>query len=447
MAKSKERGTIGTKKTAKVLQRPELLAPAGSLEKLKIGLEYGADAFYLGVPPFSMRSRVNNFTRDDLIEGMKLIRKAGKKAYLTLNIYPRAVKIDAFKNYIEFVRELAPDAVIVADPGVFDMVREYYPEGEIHISVQANVLNYRAVEFWKKQGATRVILPRELTLLEIQQIHQKVPQMELEFFVHGAICMAYSGRCLLSNYMTERDSNQGMCAHSCRWKYQVHDDITREQRIRELNQNDEEGMMYLEEEKRPGEFYPVLEDEDGTYIMNSKDMCMLPYLREMSEAGICSFKIEGRNKTEYYLATVIKAYREAIDDMMAGKDFNPKLLDEVMKTANRNFIPGFLFGFESGRNSIYFKENAPLQTHVFAGIVRGQDKKKGLYEVEVRNRIEVGTEVEVMTPKDCFQCKLQKIYDPEGAEVKAAHGGAGARMMKFSRDLSDGAILRIKVHE
>jgi len=222
------------------MKKPELLVPAGNLEKLKIGLQYGADAFYLGLPAFSMRSRINNFTEEQLIEGVDLIRKAGKTFYMTLNIYPRGNKVDAFKKHIEFVRDkVKPDALIVADPGVIELVKEIYPDAVLHLSVQANVLNYRAVEFWQKAGVSRVILPRELMLTEIQEINEKVPDMELEMFVHGAICVAYSGRCLLSAYMTGRDANQGICAHSCRWKYR------------------------LEEEKRPGEYMPIEEDEHG----------------------------------------------------------------------------------------------------------------------------------------------------------------------------------------
>lgn len=394
--------------------------PAGDLAKLEIGLQYGADAFYLGLPPFSMRSRVNNFSKEDLMEGVKLIREAGKKLHMTLNIYPRNNKIEAFRKHIEFIKdEVKPDALIISDPGVLSMVREIYPEADIHISVQANVVNYEAVKFWQKQGVSRIILPRELTLEEIQKIHEKVPDIELEAFVHGAICVSYSGRCLLSMYMTGRDANQGSCAHSCRWKYR------------------------LEEEKRPGEFMPIEEDEHGTYIMNSRDMCLLPYLKELIEAGVCSFKVEGRNKTEHYLATVTKAYRKAIDDMAAGRKFDESLMDEVRKSANRGFIPGFLFGFP-GENSIYYEKNAPIQTHKFIGIVRkaGGLGKKDLYEVEVRNRLEKGQEVEVMTPKSQFSMKVEEMFDLEGESLDVVHGGAGKKFLRLKKDLPEGSVLR-----
>ncbi len=413
------------------MQKPELLLPAGNLQKLKIGLQYGGDAFFLGFSPFSLRSKKGGFTKDDLLEGMGLIRKAGKTAYMTMNIYPRSDKFEALKKHIEFVRkEVKPDALIVADAGFVELIKEYYPEAEIHMSVQANLLNYKAVEFWYKQGATRVILPRELMLNDIKEIREKVPGVELEFFVHGAICMAYSGRCLLSNYMTGRDSNQGACSHSCRWKYKVHDKESMRER-----------QIFLEEEKRPGEFYPVEEDDSGTYIMNSKDNCLLPYLKELVDAGICSFKVEGRNKSEYYLSTVAKAYRQAIDDMMEGKEFNEQLLAEVDKTANRGFIPGYLFGYpEDG--DVYYDSNAPLQTHKFIGMVTDR-KPGGLYKVSVRNKLVRGEEVEIMTPSEKFSMKVEEMFDLEGEEVDSVHGGAGEKVLRLREDLPVGSMLRI----
>ncbi len=421
------------------MERPELLLPAGNLEKLKIGLMYGGDAFYLGFSPFSLRAKKGGFSKDTLLEGVKLIRDAGKTFYMTENIYPRGEKIDAFKKHIAFVRkEIKPDALIVADPGLFELIKECYPEVDLHMSVQANVLNYRSVEFWKKQGASRIILPRELTLKDIREIHEHVPDIELEFFVHGAICMAYSGRCLLSNYMTGRDSNQGACSHSCRWKYRVHDESGVKKRQEELA----EKKYYIEEEKRPGEFMPIEEDGHGTYIMNAKDNCLLPFLKDLCDAGICSFKVEGRNKTEYYLSTVAKAYDQAIEDMMKGKDFDQNLLDEVEKTANRGFIPGYLFGFP-GDNDVYYESNAPVQTHKFVGIVKDR-KAGGLYEVEVRNRLKKGEEIEIMTPDKQFSMKVSEMFDLEGQEVDAIHGGAGDRLLKLKNGLPVGTMLRIK---
>jgi len=406
------------------MMKPELLAPAGNLEKVKIGLMYGADAFYMGMPSFSMRSRTNNFTQDSLMEAVDLIRKNNKTLYMTMNIYPRGNKIDAFKKHLAFVRNtVKPDAIIVADPGVFELIKEHYPEATLHMSVQANVLNYRAVEFWRKQGAERIILPRELMLSEINEIHKNVPNVELEFFVHGAICMAYSGRCLLSNYMTGRDSNQGICAHSCRWKYKV----------------------YLEEEKRPGEMIPVDEDEHGTYFMNSKDMCLLPHIKDLYNAGICSFKIEGRNKSEYYLATVVKAYRKAIDDMLEGKEFDKTLIDEVESTANRGFIPGYLFGFP-GSGDIHYAAGNPLQKKKFMGMVV-EEKNKTDYVVDVKNKLNVGEILEVMTPDENFEVEVSAISDVDGTALTEAHGGAGNRILTFKgnkKKIPVYAMLRMK---
>lgn len=432
------------------MQKLELLLPSGNLEKLKIGLQYGGDAFYLGFSPFSLRCNDNGFTKEDLLEGVKLIRKAGKKFYLTMNIYPRSEKIEAIKKHLKFVRkEIRPDALLVADPGVFELVREYYPEAVIHMSVQANILNYRGVDFWRKQGASRVILPRELTLKDIRQIHKKVPKIELEFFVHGAICMAYSGRCMLSNYMTGRDSNQGACSHSCRWKYKVLDEKGVQKREKIAAEVRKE-TYYLEEEKRPGKFYKIEEDDHGTYFMNSKDNCLLPYLKDLAQAGICSFKVEGRNKTEYYLATVAKAYRKAIDDLMAGKKFDKSLLIEVAKTANRGFIPGYLFGFPDDSDT-YFDSTHPLQTHKFVGIVKrkhsGLSGVADLYEVAVRNRFEKGQEVEIMTPDEQFTMKIEEIFDLDGYKVDTVHGGAGNRLFKLRKGLSAGVMLRMKCEE
>lgn len=448
-------------------EKPELLLPAGNLSKLKIGLQYGGDAFFLGFSPFSLRCNDNGFTMEDLIEGVKLIRAAGKKFYVTMNISPRSEKMEAIKKHLEFLKEeIKPDALLVADPGIFELVQEFYPEAVVHMSVQANILNYRGVDFWRKQGAERVILPRELTLKDIKDIHEKVPKIELEFFVHGAICMAYSGRCLLSNYMTGRDSNQGACSHSCRWKYKVLDEKGVQKREEELasgektwtgmEQKDQKEVaeirsktMYLEETKRPGKFYKVEEDDHGTYFMNSKDNCLLPYLRDLAEAGICSFKVEGRNKTEYYLAIVAKTYRKAIDDMMAGKPFDEKLLEEIGKTASRGFIPGYLFGYPDDNDTNHARSSS-MQDWKFVGIVMGEaagftDGEH--YEISVRNRLDKGKEIEVMTPDDQFTVIADEMCDLNGKEVEAIHGGAGNRVIRLKKGVPVGAMIRAKCEE
>jgi U32 family peptidase len=404
--------------------KPELLLPAGDMDKLKFALKYGADAVYMGIPPFSMRSRHNNFSEETFLEACELARKAGVKIYVTVNIYSRNNKIEAFRKHFEFLREkVKPDAVIIADPGLISLCKEVYPEGILHLSVQANALNYKTVEFWRDQGVERVILPRELMLNEIREIHEKVPEMELEAFVHGAICVAYSGRCLLSAYMTGRDANQGICAHSCRWKYKVH----------------------LEEEKRPGEFMPIEEDEQGTYIMNSKDNCLIEYLEDLRDAGICSFKVEGRNKTVYYLSVVAKAYRKAIDDLVAGREFDPNLLDELHRVSNRGYIPGFMKGFP-GKDNVYFEENAPISKCKFVGIVRETEAlgQKDLYRIEVRNRIEVGDEIDIVLPPGqddlCLQIKEMINLDEESVDV--AHGGDKDVYFRLKEGLPEMALLR-----
>ncbi|MBT3864762.1 U32 family peptidase [Candidatus Peregrinibacteria bacterium] len=407
---------------------PELLVPAGDLDKLKFAFEYGADAVYMGLPSFSMRSRTNEFDEKSFMEGVDLVRKLGKKFYITENIFTRNNKVEAFKKHLAYVRdEVKPDAIILADPGILELVREVYPEACVHLSVQANCLNYKAVEFWQKQGVSRVILPRELMLQEIAEIHEKVPSMELEYFVHGAICMAYSGRCLISNYLTGRDSNQGICAQSCRWKYK----------------------MYLEEELRPGEFMPVEEDEHGTYIMNSKDNCQIEYLRDLQEAGVCSFKVEGRNKTVYYLGSVTKAYRRAIDDMVAGRDFDPSLREELDKIANRGYVPGFLKGFP-GSSQINLESPASKADHYFVGVVREADVlgQDDLYRVEVRNRVEVGDEIEVVEPgcEEMFKkVKIEEMIGLDKESVDVAHGGAKDIYFRLGKGLKVGGLLRGRV--
>lgn len=285
----------------------ELLLPAGNLEKLKYAVAYGADAVYAGVPMFSLRARENQFTWESLAEGVRYCRERGVKIYFTANIYAHNAKIKPFMAAFAKMEALKPDAYIMSDPGLIDLVRQQYPTAEIHLSVQANNTNWAQVNFWKRMGITRVILSRELSLREVREIRAECPDVELEFFVHGAICMAYSGRCLLSNYFSHRDPNQGTCAHSCRWEYKVFKRDASEEELYDSTGRPDEyvpltGEFYLEERERPGEIMPIDEDEYGTYIMNSRDICLLSYLPELADAGIISFKVEGRSKTVNYLA-------------------------------------------------------------------------------------------------------------------------------------------------
>ena len=397
--------------------KPELIVPGGSPEKMNFAFEYGADTVYMGLTGFSMRSRVNDFDKEKLKESIEKAHKLGKKVYVTINIYPHNSKIDVFRQHIKYLSEIKPDALIVADPGVFSLIKEEYPDAKIHISVQANSVNYKDVEFWRNLGAKRVVLPRELSLDEIKEIHQKVPEMELEAFVHGAICVAYSGRCLMSQYMTHRDANQGICAQSCRWKYKA----------------------YLEEEMRPGEFMPIEEDDNGTYLFNARDICALPYLRELADAGVVGFKVEGRSKSIYYLSTVTNVYRRAIDAMISGRPYDPNLMSELLKTANRGYSTGFLKGIFTD-DDIHYEKNEPKQTHKFIGVVRDH---KGL--VEVRNRIEKGDKVEIFTPTESFEAKIEDIFDEEGENLEAAHGGAGERTFKFNKNVPINSIIRMKL--
>ncbi|MFH1720281.1 MAG: U32 family peptidase C-terminal domain-containing protein [Patescibacteria group bacterium] len=405
------------------MKKPELILPAGSLDKLKIGYQYGGDVCYVGVPSFSLRARENQFNDEFLAEAIKVARDEGKKIYVTTNIYPHNAKIKAFEEHVKKLAKLKPDALICADPGVISIVKEHYPDAKIHLSVQANAMNYRSVKFWKDLGISRVILPRELTIDEIKEIREQVPDIELECFVHGAICVAYSGRCLMSAYMLSRDSNQGACAHSCRWKYKI-----------------------LEEAERPGEYMPVYEDEQGTYLFNSKDLCALPYLKELMDAGVCGFKVEGRSKTVHYLATIAKVYRKAIDDMCDGKPFNKGLMDLVNKTANRSFIPGYLKK-PFGEDSIYYPNNSPQQSYQFIGVVRehGGLNRDDLYGVELKNRIEKGNKLEIMTPDSEFTEEVTEICDLEGETLNEAHGGTHNVYLKLKEKFPSGAIIRKKL--
>jgi putative protease len=402
--------------------KPELLLPAGDMEKLKFAFQYGADAVYAGVPMFSLRARENKFDIESVKEAVGYTKKLGRKIYLTLNIFPRNNKIPALTRALKPLAKLKPDAFIVADPGVIMLCREIAPEIPLHLSVQANNVNWASAKFWHGQGISRVILSREISLKEIKEIHEKNPELELEFFVHGSICMAYSGRCLLSNYLTYRDANQGTCAHTCRWKYN----------------------FYLEEEKTPGRHFQLTEDEHGAYVMNSKDMCLIEYLKDLKDAGICSFKVEGRNKTFYYAATVAKAYRQAVDDMEAGKPFNKNLLKELAKTSNRGFIPGFILDNPAEKAQDYEK-SISHQTHEFIGVVR-KIRKKGkdsLYEIEVKGRLDAPAECEIITPKDRFTAKISEFKKLDGETLSVIHPGQKDHVLiKLPKKVEAGAILR-----
>ncbi|MDP4008313.1 MAG: U32 family peptidase [Candidatus Peregrinibacteria bacterium] len=433
----------------------ELLLPGGSLEKTKIAFQYGADAVYVGVPMLSLRARENQFNLDDLKEATELAHSLGKKIYFTVNIFPHNVKIDLLEKVLGKMAALKPDAFIMADPGVIMFAQKYAPEIPIHLSVQANNVNWASAKFWHEQGVERVIVSREISLSEIKQIKEHNPNLEIEAFVHGAICMAYSGRCLLSNYFSYRDANQGTCAHSCRWEYKVYEAKPNSGVYKPENYEEMEGNYYLEEIKRPGEYLLVDEDEFGTYIMNSRDLCAIEYLQNLIDAGVISFKVEGRSKSVYYVASVAKTYRKALDNIKAGKPFDKNLLDDLAKTANRGFIPGFLV--ENPKEAAqYYEKNLPYQTHVFSGVVREDsdvsrqmfeektgeklNKDEYVYIVEIRNRIDDHSNIEIMTPTDEYAMTIDGLWNIPGShnshkkfeKVESVHGGDGLALIKLN---------------
>lgn len=374
------------------MQKIEILAPAGNLEKLKFAIIYGADAVYIGGEAYGLRAFADNFDAQDMKEGISFAHERGKKVYVTVNIFPHNADLKGLPEYIKFLKDIGTDAVIVSDLGVFSIVREVAPDLEIHISTQANNVNYKSAQMWYKLGAKRIVLARELSLKEIKEIRNNISvNMDLEVFVHGSMCISYSGRCLLSNYMTHRDANRGMCAHPCRYKY------------------------YLMEEKRPGQYFPVFEDEQGTYIMNSYDLCMVDYIPELVDSGITSFKIEGRMKSAYYIATVVKAYRQALDAYLADKEnykVNPKWMEEVSKSSHRDFSTGFYFGKPDKQ---IYENSSYIRTHDIVGIVKEYDPITKIAVIEQRNKVLKNNEVEVLTyDGDNFNIKLNEICDMDG---------------------------------
>lgn len=378
----------------------ELLAPAGNLEKLKMAIVYGADAVYLGGEEFGLRASAGNFGPDELREGIDFAHSMGRRVYLTMNIIPHNEDFEEMPEYIRQVRDSGVDAIIFSDPGVFDLIRQEAPQMELHLSTQANNTNWRSALFWYRMGVKRVILARELSLNEITEIRENVPEeLELEMFVHGSMCISYSGRCLLSNYMADRDSNRGLCAHPCRWKY------------------------YLVEEKRPGEYMPVFENERGTYIFNSKDLCLIGQIPEIIESGITSLKIEGRMKSSYYVATVIKAYREALDAYAAdpsGYSYNNRWLEEMSKASHREYTTGFYLGKPTGKEQIY-ESGSYIREYDFVGLVLSYDAAAGIATIEQRNRFAVGEELEVVSPKGPYHVqKVRSMKNADGEEIEVA---------------------------
>jgi putative protease len=417
----------------------ELLAPAGDLMKLKYALAYGADAVYAGVPRFSLRARENDFNSDSIEEAVNISHQANKKIYLTLNIFPHNRKIDSFIESLRWMEKLAPDGVIVSDPGMIHLSQQYCPSIPIHLSTQANTVNWASVKFWYDQGVRRIILSRELSIEEISEIKNKVPDIEIETFVHGAICVAYSGRCLLSNYFTHRDPNQGTCSHSCRWDYKIYNesDMSDGGEYQEL-----EGNYFIEEKDRPGQLLPDDEDENGTYIMNSRDLCAIGLLDRMKNAGIDSFKIEGRNKSVYYVSTITRAYRQAIDNIEAGQPFDDKLGREMFAVANRGYITGFLEKNPRQLGENFKVSHSGNQTHQFTAIVKNIDKIRGSARVTVRNRFEKGDKMEAFSPSETVEFVIKEITSPEGKPLSLAHGGGSDVLINIPKMADEYTLIR-----
>lgn len=411
-------------------QRSELLMPAGNLRCLKTALLYGADAVYAGTPDLSLRTH-SDFPLEDLAEGIELVHAQGKRIYLTLNLYAHNRDIQRLPQFVSTLRELRPDGVIVADPGVFAYLAEHAPELERHVSTQANVTSWYAAKFWQQQGAALCVLAREVSFEELREIRERCPDLKLETFVHGAICMTYSGRCLLSNYLAERGSNQGSCAHSCRWKYQLkvrHADGS-EGHIEINDRNMSEFQFFLEEEFRPGQLYPIEEDSRGSYILNARDLCLMPKLDQYLRLGVDSLKVEGRNKNEYYVAVVARAYRQAMDAYYADPGaWDPRSFMEELQTARAR---GHTLGFHEGRLSNLahdYDNGQSLSAFEFAGFIREWQGDELIFEL--RNRLVAGDVIEFLVPSglECIRLRLYEFVDAQTGEryekISAGQGRA-----------------------
>ncbi len=413
----------------------ELLAPVGNFNKLKYALEFGADSVYLGLPDFSLRARSNDFTPTRLAKAIQYAHQRRKKVYVTVNIYAHNYHLAKIEKVLKFLNKAEPDAIIISDPGILSLAKKYLKNIDLHLSTQANCTNWQAAKFWHSQGVKRIILAREVSLKEIAEIHKKVPQLELECFVHGAMCMAYSGRCLLSSYFSGRSANLGDCAHPCRWAYRI----------------------FLEEITRPGQLMPIEEDKLGTYILSSKDLCMVQYLSEMQKAGVKHFKIEGRTKSISYLANVVKIYRQAIDVYKSRnltatlrKNKINQLFKELHKISNREFTTGFYFGTEKMKMQKY---DAPYVRPdlEFCGEILDRKqiaKDNWQYKVKVHNVIKIGDQIEFIPPQqENFKLAIPKIYDLDKDEyVSEVHGGQDkAILLQLNKDIPLMTILRKKI--
>jgi putative protease len=436
------------------MKTPELLAPAGNLKNLRYAIAYGADAVYAGMPRYSLRVRNNDFdTREQLKSGIDEVHAAGKQFFLATNVLPHNTKVKTFLRDIEPIVALGPDALIMADPGLIMLVRERWPEVAVHLSVQANTVNFATVKFWQSMGLSRVILSRELSLDEIAEIRQECPQMELEVFVHGALCIAYSGRCLLSGYFNHRDANQGSCTNSCRWEYDlkpaeenesgdvVMKDLTRSTTGNGARHPASQQVYLLEEQERPGEYMPVEEDEHGTYIMNSKDLRAVEHVQRLVEIGVDSLKIEGRTKSHYYAARTAQVYRRAIDDAVAGRPFDPSLLGVLENLANRGYTDGFYQRHHTQEYQNYLSNHSDSLQQKFVGEIEGYDAATGMALVDVKNKFAVGDSLELMTPRGNRILTLEGMADLKGHAMAEAPGGGYRVQIPLPADDYDKALL------
>ncbi|WP_417437379.1 tRNA 5-hydroxyuridine modification protein YegQ [Idiomarina abyssalis] len=395
--------------------RPELLCPAGSPEAMRMAFAYGADAVYAGEPRYSLRVRNNSFTLDNLGECIDEAHQQGKRFYVVVNIAPHNAKLAKFVEHIRAIVDMKPDALIVSDPGVVMLLQENFPEQPLHLSVQANTINWAALKFWQQQGIERVILSRELGLKEIAEMRQQVPEIEIEVFVHGALCMAYSGRCLLSGYMNKRDPNQGACTNACRWGYEVHE--AKENAVGQYE------PVLLGDPKRPQDLMLLDEDQHGSYIMNSKDLRAVEYVNDLVEMGVHSLKIEGRTKSDYYIARTAQVYRRAIDDAVAGKPFNTELLNELNGMANRGFTPGFLQRHTPQDLQNYERSHSEGE-HILVGQLTGTANNNSVYEVAVKNGFSIGDDLLLMTPKGNYPFQLARMESlKDEAMIRAPGSG------------------------
>jgi len=452
------------------MKAPELLLPAGSLEKMRAAYDFGADAVYAGQPRYSLRARNNDFRMEQIAQGIQEAHQRGKKFFLTSNVIAHNDKIRTYLRDIEPIIAMKPDALIMADPGLIMMVKEKWPEAVIHLSVQANTTNYATVKFWQKMGVERIILSRELSLDEIEKILQECPDMEIEVFVHGALCIAYSGRCLLSGYFNRRDPNQGTCTNACRWEYKTHGADVDPNTGEALGQAMEQGFNFedakndadnqftstcgdqkrhpkadaiylLEEKGRPGEMMPIMEDEHGTYIMNSKDLRAVEHVERLTKIGVDSLKIEGRTKSLYYVARTAQTYRRAIDDAVAGRPFNPHLITELEGLANRGYTGGLLERRPANDYQNYETGTSVLQRSHFVGQVRGYEN--GLAEIETMNRFAVGDMIEIIHPTGNRTMKLEQMFNLDGEPVQVAPGNPVRVRIPVEGPIEGGLISRL----